>query len=43
MAAGEKVFKKFKNSKLSVDGILYKKEEKLSENIGKPKEIWKII
>ena len=56
----DKLFRKFKKSKLNVDEILYKEarntmqalikdkkrnllQEKLSENKGKPKELWKII
>ena len=60
IAARDKLFRKFKKSKLSVDEILYKEtrntvqalikdkkrtllQDKLSENLGKPKEVWKII
>ena len=56
----DKLFRKFKKCKLSVDKLLCKEarnilqvlfkderrktmHEKLSENIGKPKELWKII
>ena len=59
VAARDKLFRKFKKFKLSVDEILNKKaritvealikdknrkllQEKLSENKGKPKELWKI-
>ena len=60
IAARDKLLRKFKKLKLSVDEILHKEarntvealikdkkrkllQEKLSENIGKPKELWKVI
>ena len=55
IATREKLFRKFKKSKLNLEEILYKearntvealikgKKEELSENIGKSKELWKII
>ena len=60
IAIRDKLFKKFKKSKLHVDNDLYRKarnnvenlikskkktyfEDKLKENIGKPKELWKAL
>ena len=60
IANREKLFKKFKNSKLNIDEQIFKEsqkevrnlikikkkrffEDKLTENIGKPKELWKTI
>ena len=60
MLARNKLFKKFKKSRLHIDEQIYKKaknkvlclirkkkkeyfELKLEENIGKPKELWKVI
>ena len=60
IATRDKLFRKFKKSKLNLEEILYKEtrntaealikgkkrkllQEELSENIVKPKELWKII
>ena len=60
IAIRDKLFKKFKNSKLHVDNDIFKEakkevvdlinrkkkeffENKLNENIGKPKELWKTL